>query len=159
MGKDTVQLSDFVENYAGGGIAQTRIVVPAGATSQHPMLPSHSQRSGPGEAFEHAGARDRHFVSVGRVGDLPDNGGICVKLGKLQIALFKTNGQVYAINNVCPHQGGALAEGELEGNSIMCPLHGWVYDITNGEVLNGEQSVDSYPVQVEGDDVKVCVPQ
>ncbi len=82
-----------------------------------------------------------------------------MKVGKLQVALFKLEGQVYAIDNICPHQGGALSEGELEGNTIMCPLHGWTYDITNGEVLSGEQSVESYQVRLDGEEVKFRVPR
>jgi NAD(P)H-dependent nitrite reductase small subunit len=161
MGKDTVQLRDFVENYAGGGTAQLRLVPPAARPSDPPPLasagPHTASLTNRGERTS-AGAHSE-YVAVGKLADIPEKAGRCVKLGKRQIALFKLDGQLYAINNICPHQGGALAEGELEGNTIMCPLHGWVYDVTTGEVLNGEQSVDSYPVQIDGDQVKVCLPR
>jgi 2,5-furandicarboxylate decarboxylase 1 len=161
MGKDTVRLRDFVENYAGGGIVQARIETPVRSSADGSPPVANTKAAAPAAPSVTSAASADHdqFVSVARLGDIPENAGLCVKIGKLQVALFKFEGQVYAINNVCPHQGGALVEGELEGNAIMCPLHGWMYDITNGEALSGEESVESYQVKLEGEDVKLRLPR
>ncbi len=99
------------------------------------------------------------FVTVARLADLPQGVGVCVRLGDEPIALFRCGEEVHAIHNTCPHQDGELAEGDLDGTVIMCPLHGWTFDVRTGQVLNGEKSVASYPVRIEGDEVKVGRPR
>ncbi len=54
----------------------------------------------------------------------------------LQIALFKIDGEVYALDNACPHSEGPLGEGELERSVVTCPWHAWQFDVTSGECLN-----------------------
>ena len=76
-----------------------------------------------------------------------------------EVALYHADGEYWATNNFCPHRGGSLGEGELNGTTITCPLHGWMFDVTTGECLNnvgGE--VDTYEVSVEGDEVYVELP-
>jgi 3-phenylpropionate/trans-cinnamate dioxygenase ferredoxin component len=79
-----------------------------------------------------------------------------------QVMLANLEGTFYAIDNVCPHMGGSLSDGTLEGNLIVCPRHGSVFDVTNGKaVKNGKllfitarvHDLQSYPVRVEGGDV------
>jgi nitrite reductase (NADH) small subunit len=72
------------------------------------------------------------------------------------IALANVGGSFYAIDNVCLHRGGPLAEGELSGTSVTCPWHGWQYDVTTGKALmNPAVGVETYKVEVRGDDVYV----
>ena len=54
----------------------------------------------------------------------------------LQIALFKLEGKIYALDNACPHMGGPLGEGEIEDEVVTCPWHGWQFDIKNGHNIN-----------------------
>jgi len=56
--------------------------------------------------------------------------------GGIQIALFKLHGRIYALDNACPHMGGPLGEGEIEGDVVTCPWHGWQFDIKNGTNIN-----------------------
>lgn len=74
------------------------------------------------------------------------------------IALANVDGKFYAIDNVCLHRGGPLAEGEMAGTSVTCPWHGWQYDVTTGKsLMNSAVGVKTYPVEVRGDDVYVDV--
>jgi nitrite reductase/ring-hydroxylating ferredoxin subunit len=67
-------------------------------------------------------------------------------------------GKVYALDNTCLHQGGPLGEGLLEGEVVTCPWHFWEFNVRTGEKV-GDPSlrVATYPVQVEGDAIKVAV--
>lgn len=74
------------------------------------------------------------------------------------IALANVDGKFYAIDNVCLHRGGPLAEGEMAGTSVTCPWHGWQYDVTTGKsLMNSAVGVRTYPVEVRGDDIYVDV--
>ena len=76
-----------------------------------------------------------------------------------ELALCNSAGTYYAIDNTCPHRGGPLGEGYLEGNVLTCPWHGWSYDVTTGVCpINPNVAVKTYPVKVEGADVFVEVP-
>ena len=48
-------------------------------------------------------------------------------------ALFNVDGQFFALDGVCPHQGGPLGQGELCGSIVTCPWHGWQFDVEDGK--------------------------
>jgi nitrite reductase/ring-hydroxylating ferredoxin subunit len=74
------------------------------------------------------------------------------------VALANVGGKLFAINNVCLHRGGPLGEGELEGQKVTCPWHGWQYDVTTGKlVANPAVGVETFPVEVRGDDIFVDI--
>ena len=97
------------------------------------------------------------FVEVCKVTDVPDPGRMLVEVGDRLIALFHVNGKFYAIDDVCTHDGGPLAEGELDGFVIACPRHGAQFDIRTGQVLSmpATRNTAAYEVRVEGDSVRV----
>ena len=49
-----------------------------------------------------------------------------------ELALFKIEGRIYAMENICPHRGGPLGEGYLEGQEVTCPWHAWAFDVKTG---------------------------
>jgi NAD(P)H-dependent nitrite reductase small subunit len=99
-----------------------------------------------------------HFVKVASLAELPPGSGRPVEVNGKTIAVFNVNGQVYAIDNACLHHGGPLGEGILEGDVVTCPWHMWEYNVRSGEfVANPSIKVSTYPVQVEGNDIKVAV--
>ncbi|MFA6914767.1 MAG: Rieske (2Fe-2S) protein [Parachlamydiales bacterium] len=53
-----------------------------------------------------------------------------------EIVIFNCDGEFYAIENVCPHMGGPLGEGEMDGCTVVCPWHGWQFDIKSGSCIN-----------------------
>ena len=74
-----------------------------------------------------------------------------------EIALFNVDGTFYALDNECPHRGGPLGEGDLEGCIVTCPWHAWQYDVRTGESITDDLKVAHYDVKVEGGDVLVAV--
>ena len=100
----------------------------------------------------------RTKVRVAKLHDIPDDRGLCVMVGDREIGLFRVDGTIYAISNVCRHQGGPLSDGWLEGATIACPWHNWTFDVTTGAcTLAPNASLPTYPVTVDGDDVYVEV--
>lgn len=98
------------------------------------------------------------FVSVGRVGDLSPGECKVVQASGREIALYRVGESYYATDNICLHRGGPLGEGDLEGTVVTCPWHGWRYDVTTGVVEHDPgQKVETFPVVVEGDEIKVRV--
>lgn len=77
----------------------------------------------------------------------------------VRIALCNVNGTYYAIDDVCTHDGGALDQGELDGNEIECPRHGARFDVRTGKVtrLPAFVPVETYPVRIEDGKVQVDV--
>ncbi len=108
--------------------------------------------------METAGRVSR-FVSVANVTDTaPGTISVHDVEGK-RIALCNVNGRYYAIDDVCTHDGGPLDQGVLEGDLVECPRHGAKFDVTSGRavVFPAVRPVQTYPVQIEGDNVRVDV--
>jgi NAD(P)H-dependent nitrite reductase small subunit len=98
------------------------------------------------------------YVKVATRSEIPAGSGKTVEIGDKPIAVFNCEGSFYAIDDTCPHQGGPLGEGEIDGTVVTCPWHEWRYDLRTG--VNTDDpgcKVTSYPVKVEGDDVLVAV--
>ncbi|MGB8362335.1 MAG: Rieske 2Fe-2S domain-containing protein [Acidimicrobiia bacterium] len=75
-----------------------------------------------------------------------------------RIALFRTERGVYAVDNRCPHQGYALLQGEVKGETLTCAWHNWKFELDQGGSCSlGGEAVRSYPVEVRGGDVHVDV--
>jgi ferredoxin-nitrite reductase len=67
-----------------------------------------------------------------RPDDIPENGAKMIRVKGDEMAVFKRDGQVYAIQNICPHEGGQLSKGWLEGDEVVCPLHGYKFHLKTG---------------------------
>lgn len=97
------------------------------------------------------------FVSVATVDELKPGERMVVELGRHWVAIFNVEGTYYAIEDVCTHDDGPLAEGELNGCIIACPRHGATFDIRTGKVLSAPAMVDvkSYEVHIQGSDIQI----
>ena len=94
------------------------------------------------------------FVKVCKKSDLSEGRGRIVDVNGKPVAIFNVDGNFCAISDTCMHRGGPLGEGELDGKIVVCPWHGWRYDVTTGvNELNPSISVQKYQVKVEGDDL------
>jgi nitrite reductase/ring-hydroxylating ferredoxin subunit len=72
----------------------------------------------------------------------------------VQIALWRVEGKIYAINNVCPHQHfSKLNEGTLEGLYVTCPMHGWSFCLEDGQSKSGGGRARVYQVQLKGEEI------
>ena len=96
-------------------------------------------------------------IKVARIADLEPGSGTTVDVEGQRIALFNVHGTYYAIDDTCPHRGGPLGEGELDGTMVTCPWHGATFDVQTGAVTGppARNGVRSFPVRVEGEDVLV----
>ncbi len=99
------------------------------------------------------------FIKVATTNDIPPGQVRSFEVDGRRVALAHVDGAFYAIDDVCTHDGGELGEGDLLGDQIECPRHGARFDVKTGKALTlpAVQGVNSYPVQVEGDEVKVKV--
>ena len=99
-------------------------------------------------------------VKVGSVSDLKPGECKTVEPNGTAIALYNVGGRYLATSNTCPHRGGPLGEGALDGEIITCPWHGFQYNVTNGQCSapNPALKVDAYQVSVQGNDVFVELP-
>jgi nitrite reductase/ring-hydroxylating ferredoxin subunit len=98
-------------------------------------------------------------VRVAAVGDVPAGQGYVVETGGRQLALFNVEGIVHAVDNACPHRGGPLGEGDLDGRVVSCPWHAWRWDVTTGANANNPAvRVACFPVSIEEGQVFVDLP-
>ena len=101
-------------------------------------------------AFERVGTRD----------DVPAGSVRVFQVDGRSIALANLGGDAfYAIDNVCTHDNGPLGEGSVQGETIECPRHGARFDVKTGQVraLPAVRPVRTYPVELDGDEVRVDV--
>ncbi len=96
------------------------------------------------------------YTDAGKENEIQEGTGKQVEINGKTIALFKKDGKIYAINGECPHSGGPLSEGSLEGNNVVCPWHGFSFDIKTGKSPQ-QCEVETYPVKIEGDKIMVDV--
>jgi nitrite reductase/ring-hydroxylating ferredoxin subunit len=75
------------------------------------------------------------WTSLCELGELQEDQGKYVEVGGFQLAVFLHKGQVYVIDNYCPHAGGNLAGGHVdEGGCAVCPWHSWAFRLDNGQL-------------------------
>ena len=101
------------------------------------------------------------FERVAALADIPRNGGLRVTVAGLTLGLFRIGDEVFCMDDVCPHAGYSLAEGEIEGSCIVCPAHGWEFDVRTGLAPGeiDEEPLDRYAVRVEGGSVYVDIEE
>jgi len=98
------------------------------------------------------------FSKVGLTGDIPPGQSRIFEVNGNQVAVVNLNGNFFAFQNVCPHRGGPVGEGEIEGNEITCPWHGWRVDITTCiNTSNPAAKLKKYDLKVENGEIKVSV--
>ncbi|MBI4559303.1 MAG: Rieske 2Fe-2S domain-containing protein [Candidatus Hydrogenedentes bacterium] len=94
-------------------------------------------------------------VKVAEIRDIPEGKCITFEHGYERIAVYRVNGSYYAIGDTCPHAGGPLSEGFLDGTTLTCPWHGWSFDLCTDA---GDDGACRYKVRIEGEDIKVELP-
>ncbi len=97
------------------------------------------------------------FIRVADTIDIPDPGKTLVEVEGEMVALFHVEGRFYALDDVCTHDGGPLADGELRDHKISCPRHGAKFDIRTGAALTmpAVRATRAHDVKVEGEGVWV----
>ena len=98
-------------------------------------------------------------VRIGQTGDVPAGEGRVIEAKGHTLALFNVDGTFYAVDNGCPHRGGPLGDGDLDGTFVTCPWHGWRWDVRSGANANNPAvRVPCFPVTVEQGEIFVDLP-
>lgn len=97
------------------------------------------------------------WVDVAAADEFPPGTSKVVDVDGARVAVFNLDGEYYAIEDICTHDGGELADGEVEGDVIICPRHGARFSIRTGAVLAppAYEPVATFPVRVEAGQVQV----
>jgi len=88
-------------------------------------------------------APDSELVEVARATDVPVGGGLRVRVGTIEIGVFRSGDAYFAIENACPHAGVPLSEGSVDECIVTCPAHGFQYDLRTGHSADGP---DGFPI-------------
>lgn len=97
------------------------------------------------------------FVSVAHVDDIPVGKSKAFEVGDRLIAVFNDDGNLFAIDDMCPHMGASLATGHLEDSTVACPWHGWRFDVRDGSWCDNRRlKTDTFAVRIVGDRIEVA---
>lgn len=98
------------------------------------------------------------FIKIAKKSELPDiDSANEFTVGDRTICIAHVNGEYCALDNVCPHQGGPLGMGFVDGSKLVCPWHGWQIEAKTGVAEDGAATVPVYELRIEGDDVLVAI--
>jgi nitrite reductase/ring-hydroxylating ferredoxin subunit len=96
---------------------------------------------------------------LGRIDEFPEGKGRAFKAGARTVAVFRSNGKVYAIANRCIHKGASMCDATLaeNGRVVRCPWHNWAFDLETGEqCLDRSEKIRTFEVKMVGDQVILC---
>jgi 3-phenylpropionate/trans-cinnamate dioxygenase ferredoxin subunit len=101
------------------------------------------------------------FVEIAPASELPNGERLFVEIGDKPIVIFNVAGQLFAIGDVCTHDGGPLGDGDVEGHNVVCPRHGAEFDVRTGKAMSMPAVVDipAYPVKVMDEKIFVGIPK
>ena len=102
------------------------------------------------------------FQTVCEIQSIPEGEGRAFPLNGTLIAVFRRDGEYFAINDSCPHMGASLASGYLDGCDVICPWHAWKFCVKDGIWMDNPKSkvrTETYAVRVVGNELQVEVPR
>jgi len=101
------------------------------------------------------------YYPAAKFDDIPEGGGLCVQLQGKKIGLFKHQGQIYAIDDTCPHADASLSEGEIQdspsGCEVLCPLHYAAFNLKTGECTAppADEDLTPYPIRITNGTIEI----
>ena len=97
-----------------------------------------------------------NFVKVGQVSAIRPGQLAMTKVGEVEVMLANLDGEIFALDNFCPHEGWALHEGILEDDCVECPGHSHFYSVKTGQRTGvPEERAGTFTVRIDGDDILV----
>ncbi len=98
------------------------------------------------------------YTKLCRFDELKEGAGKRFIVEDTEVAVFKIKNEIYALSNICPHQHTALIyDGFIEDKFVVCPMHGWKFNLKTGKQPEEQRGLDSFPVIVQNDEVYVKV--
>ncbi|GJL51074.1 MAG: assimilatory nitrite reductase [NAD(P)H] small subunit [Nitrospirales bacterium] len=98
------------------------------------------------------------LISIAKTEQISPGSGFVAEVQDKSFAVFNLEGSYRVIDNTCLHRGGPLGDGDLAGEIVTCPWHGWEYNVKTGACTNNPAAcVKTYEVIVDGSDIKIEV--
>ena len=89
------------------------------------------------------------FSFICNIEELKDSEGKRFLINDVDIAVFKIEDEIFIVSNICPHQHASMMhEGFVENGCVVCPLHGWTFNLKNGKLHNGARGLETFPVKI-----------
>ena len=101
------------------------------------------------------------WIQIAHCSEIPLREGRAVRVGNHEIAIFNLGNRFLAVENLCPHRGGPLADGIVSGSTVVCPLHAWKFNLETGEGVSATSHgscVQKFPTRVEDGIVLLELP-
>jgi len=103
----------------------------------------------------------REFTTVAKIGAIAPGSGAAFAVNERLVAVFNLGeGRYHAIDDLCPHMGASLAEGDVTQGVVTCPWHAWRFRVEDGTWCDNPRiKTRTFEVRVVGDEIQVCVPK
>lgn len=99
------------------------------------------------------------FVTVTRVGEIPEGRGRSFSIGDREIAVFHVGGKYYALDDYCPHMGASLGASDIYGDTVVCNRHMWAFRLSDGACVDVPTlKAQAFEVRVQNDEIQVRLP-
>lgn len=104
---------------------------------------------------------DLEYIAIASESDLPPGERLYVTIDDESIIVFNIAGDLYAIGDVCSHDGNILDDAPLEDFDVVCPRHGARFDVRNGKAtsLPAVIGIPAYPVRIQDGQIEIGVPK
>ena len=101
--------------------------------------------------------REHNWTQITQVENIPPLEGRSVTIGDVELAIFNLKDRFVTIENRCPHKGGPLCDGIVSGTAVVCPLHGWRFDLDSGLAVRASlpACVATFPTRVQDGIIQV----
>ena len=98
------------------------------------------------------------YITVARIGDIPEGKGKAFTIGDREIAVFRVGGQYYAIDDYCPHMGASLSTGGVWNGAVVCNRQLWAFRLVDGQGIDVPTlKAETFEVRVEGEEIQVRI--
>ncbi len=98
------------------------------------------------------------FITVARVGEIPEGRGRTFAVGGQTVAVFRVDGEYFALDDFCPHMGASLGTGDVHDGAVVCDRHLWAFSLSDGVCREAPtMKAQTFDVRVQGDEIQVGV--
>ena len=103
---------------------------------------------------------ENDFKRICRLPELPNGRGKRFIVDDTEVAVFKMDTELHALYNICPHQHfNLIYDGIVEDGCVICPIHGWRFNLQTGKNPDGGRGLETYPVKVVDEIVYIRIPE